>query len=90
MAKKDFKTASELFLTPQEPAQKPEGSALEGPEAAAIPDGYKIIREAKTERLQILIRPTTHEKLKHIAAETGQSKNEIINNLIENYIKGAE
>lgn len=77
--KKDFKTATSLFLTP-------------APEAAAsdIPTGYRIVRESKTERLQLLIRPSTHQAIQRIAADQGISKNELINQLLENFIQGVK
>lgn len=89
MAKKDFKTTSELFISSAAADQSATPVGNE-PAAAAIPEGYKLVREAKTERLQILLRPTTHAKLKALAAEQGISKNELINNLIDEYIKGAK
>lgn len=90
MAKKDFKTTSELFISSTPAADQSATPVNNEPAAAAIPEGYKLVREAKTERLQILLRPTTHAKLKALAAEQGISKNELINNLIDEYIKGVK
>ena len=93
MAKKDFKNTSELFITAAAPVVQSAAATTyneAAPAVAAIPEGYKLVREAKTERLQILLRPTVHEKLKRIAAERGTSKNEIINNLVEEFVKGDE
>lgn len=94
MAKKEFKTPTEMFITSPMPAETiepdPEAQAPAkeiDPGNIVIPDGYKLVRESKTERLQILIRPAAHAALKRIAKAEGVSKNEIINNLIEDYIK---
>lgn len=48
-----------------------------------IPKGYVLARESKSERLQLLIRPTTLKKLKKEAAERGISLNELCNRLLE-------
>ncbi len=43
--------------------------------------------ESRTKRVQILIPPQMHEKLKEISAEYGASVNEIINKAIESYLE---
>ena len=45
------------------------------------------LKKARSKRVQILIPPSMHEKLKRISEETGASVNEIINKSIEKYIK---
>lgn len=89
---KNFKvqTTSELFITSPLNQEQEEAPITENAAPADIPEGYKLVREAKTERLQLLVRPSVHEKLKRIAAEQGTSKNEIINKLIEDYLQGVE
>ena len=85
MAKKDFrKTAAELFITPQE--EKPEPPAQ--PDKAAgfeVPKGYRLEREYKTARMQLLIRPTTKEYIKKTAAAQGISMNDLINQILDEY-----
>ncbi len=84
---KTFKTnPTELFLSA--PAAH-EPQQAEPAAAAAIPQGYTLTRESKTKRLQLLIRPTTDAALQHIAAERGTSKNDLINQALEEFIKGA-
>ena len=39
--------------------------------------------ESKSRRIQLLIRPSTFDKLKALSGETGQSMNEIINVALE-------
>ena len=81
MTKNFKKSTAEFFITEQapeaEPAQKKEYE---------IPKGYRLIQEQKSVRLQLLIRPTTKEKIKEIAALHGESVNELINNILEDYI----
>lgn len=92
---KTFKTnPTELFLSApaaHEPQQaEPAAAAAAQPAtAAAIPQGYTLTRESKTKRLQLLIRPTTDTALQRIAAERGTSKNDLINQALEEFIKGA-
>ena len=54
-----------------------------------VPKGYKSnpeYIETKSKRLQLLIKPSTHEKLKSIADQKNISVNELINKILENYI----
>ncbi len=80
MAKKDFKQdTTQLFLTKAEPEPEPE----KVPEA---PKGYKLIRESKSDRTQILLRPSTKRNLKAVARERDMSLNELINTVLEKYL----
>ena len=104
MAKKDFKSASELFLSipgeaeatpepkqiranaskPLKDKKTPEGEQIgKAAEAFNLPTGYVLVKEAKTERLQVLIRPTTNKLLSDKAKQKGISKNELINQILE-------
>ncbi len=47
---------------------------------------YHLVREAKSERLQILLRPATKEALFEIANESGISTNELVNRILESFI----
>ena len=47
---------------------------------------WKLVREAKSERLQLLVRPTTKEAITEIAKEAGISVNELVNRILENFI----
>lgn len=60
------------------------------PEAAqgfTIPKGYKLIRESKSERMQLLVRPTTKEAIKKAAEAQGVSVNDFVNQLFEEYLE---
>lgn len=83
MEDKSFKATTDLFFglgaTPEEePSPAPDPIVPE-----AIPAGYTLKKEAKTDRLQILLRPTTHKALKKLAKKTRKSKNELISEAIE-------
>lgn len=47
----------------------------------------KRASEPRSRRVQILITPQLHDRLKEISAEYGASVNEIINKAIESYIE---
>lgn len=83
MAKKDFKkNTAELFLSdaePEAPKAKQKGTS--------IPKGYRLAKEYKSERLQLLIRPTTKEGLKEEATAQGISLNDLANNIFEEYLE---
>ena len=55
-------------------------------EEFGIPRGYKLVKEPKTARLQLLITPRTKEELKKRAAEEGRSVNEVCNTAIAEYL----
>lgn len=91
MAKKSFKSAAELFLSATEiepEAPKPETPKQEKKAAGVnVPKGYKLVKENKSERMQLLIRPTIKESIRNIAAAQGLSMNDLINNIFEEYIE---
>lgn len=67
--------------------EAPAAPAKPEAEAGTIPEGYKLTRESKTARTQILLRPTIKEKLRQIAAAEDTSINELINAAIDKYIE---
>jgi hypothetical protein len=84
MAKKDFKkNAAELFIsTAEEPAQRPAEQ-----ESLSIPKGYKLVKENKSERMQLLVRPTLKEAIRKEAAAQGLTMNDLVNNIFEEYLE---
>lgn len=48
-----------------------------------IPDGHIIIREYKSKRLQLLVRPSTYNSIKRLADENNLSVNAYINDILE-------
>ena len=80
--KKNFKTAAEMFIS--ETQEDPKPSEQEG---LTIPKGYRLAKECKTERMQLLIRPSTKKGLKVAAEQDGISVNELVNNILDEFIE---
>lgn len=81
--KKNFKTAAEMFISDA----FEEDPTPEAKEELNIPKGYRLAKEYKTERLQLLIRPTTRKGLKMAAEQEEISVNELINNILDEFIE---
>lgn len=81
--KKSFKDPTALFIS------EPAAAATQDPAGAVIPDGYRLVPEAKSKRMQLLVRPTVYEKFRVICDGEGISVNEKINQLLEAAVKGA-
>lgn len=97
MATKNFKkNASEYFISseagtdpkPEPRNRTPRTSRLkkEDLEGLNLPRGYKVVKEARSERIQLLVRPSTKELLQADANKAGKSLNEFVNDLIEDYL----
>ncbi len=54
----------------------------------AVPVGYRITPEPKSKRLNLLIRPSVYDALKQNAIVQNVSVNQLINEILQNYIKG--
>ena len=52
-----------------------------------LPDGYRLVREAKSRRVQLLIRPSIYKTIKQKAESKEQSVNDFINNIIEQAVQ---
>ena len=87
--KKDFTTPTDTFISsiPQEESTAPAGNGAEG---FTVPAGYKLIRESKSKRLQLLVTPTIAANLKTAAAVEGISLNELCNRIFEEFLKGGK
>jgi hypothetical protein len=96
MAKKTFKTAAENFITT--PEQEEDLRAGSGTDAGAdrgadpgeglqIPDGYKLVPETKTERLQLLLKPSIKKGLQKAAHEEYTSMNDLANDIFAEYLE---
>lgn len=53
------------------------------PNELNIPKGYRLAPELKTERIQLLVKPSTKEVIKAKAEAQGISINECINQILE-------
>ena len=80
--KKNFEmdNAADLFIDKTAPASTPASE-----EGAAIPAGFRLVKENKSERLQLLIRPTTKDIITRAARSQGISVNELINQVLDEY-----
>lgn len=91
MAKKDFKkNPAEMFLSTNVPAEDPaEKMDQESIQEAGfyIPKGYRLARENKSERMQLLVRPSLKAAIRKEAAAQGLSMNDLINNIFEEYLE---
>lgn len=86
--KKTFKNdPNALFISGSDEA--PEATA-ESAAAQDLPIGYKIAKESKTRRLQLLIRPSVYTALKQLSEERGISFNELVNRVFEEYLEKVE
>ena len=89
MAKKDFKkNTAELFIST---AEEPERIHSQGHTSLLdLPKGYKLVKENKSERMQLLVRPTTKEAIKKAAEAQGISMNDLVNQILDEYAEGRE
>lgn len=86
MAKKDFKkNAAELFITTPDATPEAAGQAQEQPAGFEVPKGYRLAKEIKSARMQLLVRPNTKETLRRAAAAQGLSLNELVNQILDEY-----
>ena len=94
MAKKDFKkNPAEMFMstpTEKKEEEKKEVNAnlsADALEEIATSKGYRLLKETKSERMQLLIRPTLKTAIKEEAAAQGLSMNDLVNNIFEEYLE---
>ncbi len=86
MSKKKFNTGENpalQFLTqPQEEKQVNTDLFV-----TDIPEGYKLVLETKSKRMNLLLRPTVHQKGLERAKQEGLSFSDYVHKLIENDIE---
>lgn len=99
MAKGTFKqNTAELFISAADPGQKKTRKPTQARKPTTkktttpaqdfqVPKGYRLEKELKSERLQLLVRPTTKEEIKKAAKAQGISVNDLINNLLDDYVE---
>ena len=91
MAKKTFKDNPALqFISTEESTaeQTQETAQTEQP-----PKGYKLnplYLETKSRRVQLILQPSLHEKVKQAAQSEGVSFNEYVHRVLEQAVKGKE
>ena len=86
MAKKDFKkNTAELFISAADPEQETRRQV--NIEDYTPPRGYKLVKENKSERMQLLVRPTLKDALRKEAKKQGLSMNDLANTIFEDYME---
>lgn len=89
MPKKSFKDSINpaMNFISQESIERAEGIQ----EPATAPEGYKLnplYVETKSRRLQLLIQPSLHEKLKKRAEREHTSVNDLIHTILQEELRG--
>lgn len=88
MVKKSFKDnpALQFMSTPE---VEPEEDVVVAPKEFDVPMKLNpLYIETKSRRLQLLMQPSLHAKLKDISKNKGVSLNELIHTVLEDYAKG--
>lgn len=91
MAKKTFKDSINpaMSFISQESIDRAEGetpATADAKKPDKAPEGYKLnplYVETKSKRLQLLIQPSLHEKLKKKAQAEGTSVNDLVNSILQ-------
>ena len=89
MAKKSFKdapAAAAMFISDPAPATQIQAAAG----TATPPQGYKAnpaYIETKSKRVQLLMQPTLHAKVKAAAEAQGLSFNDLVHRILEDAVK---
>jgi len=80
----DIENPAELYIS--KPAEATAPAQTEQAPAGKAPEGYHanpLFIENKSKRLQLLIQPSLHEKLKIKAKAEGVSVNELVNSILQ-------
>ncbi len=97
MAKKTFKDNPALrFISTEENTPEQESSQAPAERPAPQeqpPEGYKLnplYLETKSRRVQLILQPSLHERVKQAAQTEGISFNEYVHRVLERAVKGSE
>lgn len=77
-------TKTETKAEKKKPIKEKQKAAEPG---AIIPKGYTLKEEAKSQRLQLLLKPSTFQDLKELSEKTGESVNAICNKFLEKCLR---
>ena len=84
---KDFKHPAQAFMTTGENLKKPE---IHEPAQGVPMKPNPLYVETKSRRLQLLIKPSLHAKLRARATAQDMSLNELIHSILEQYADAKE
>lgn len=90
MATKDKqfkKNTAEMFITDTDEAPATPSTDDGMTFSYKVPAGYRLQKEYKSERMQLLVRPLTKKLIKEQAAELGLSMNDLVNNILDEYVE---
>lgn len=87
--KKSFKNPAMQFISTAD-AEGQQEAPQTAQEGFSIPKGYKLVRENKSERMQLLVRPALKKAIKQEAEAQGLSMNELVNTIFEKYLERKE
>ena len=97
MAKKTFKDNPALqFISTEKNTPEQESSQAPAERPAPPeqpPEGYKLnplYLETKSRRVQLILQPSLHERVKQAAQTEGLSFNEYVHRALERAVKGSE
>lgn len=68
-------------------APQPQETTTETGEGFTVPIGYRVVREPKNRRMQLLITQHVNDRMREAAAAEGISLNELCNRVFEEYLK---
>lgn len=93
MSKKTFKSNLEKIENPalqfiSNATSKKRTEKKEQDIHTPAPEGYKLVPEVKSKRLQLLIQPSLYNRIKEKAKETGASVNDTIHNILSKAMRG--
>lgn len=66
--------------------EKMDGKKTPAADTMTAPRGYQLKREGKTFQTSFVLRQSTREALDEIRIEKGQSRNDLVNDILEAYI----
>lgn len=93
MSKKTFKSNLEKIENPalqfiSNATSKERTEKKEQDIHTPAPEGYKLVPEVKSKRLQLLIQPSLYGRIKEKAEETGTSVNDTIHSILSKAMRG--
>jgi hypothetical protein len=93
-AQKSFRDSAMRYITPvsEEPVAESQLAAdkeavNEAPLSVPMKPNPAYI-ETKSRRVQLLLQPTLHKKLKGLAKDEGKSFNELVHSILDEHIRG--
>lgn len=84
--KKSFKNPESAFITDPKITEAPAEEKKPSVYDLEIPEGFKIVKETKSARLQLLVRPTILNGLKTQAAVLGTSTNDLCDKIFSDFL----